>query len=223
MARARMVEKEQSLPLTREDARLLGAERIKIEIPAIQLITFDVLVVGDTPLIVHRFEEKAREEMRRKQGQLPQKKKEPKDPAAYYEAAFYRLPDGRYGFPASAFRQAMVAAAGFVENVYKTTTRGSFTIIEDDKREHLVAFASHSEPWMREDVVRLQGTTTDLRYRPQFDEWSVKLTFALMRGAGLSPSQLMQLLSIAGFSIGIGEWRPAKNGSNGRFLLQVGD
>lgn len=209
------------LPTTKVAALKAGAKKIQVEVPTPSIITFDIKVVGETPLIMHNFGEKAKREMADNQQRKAKAKKAPKNPAAEYEAAFYRLADGRPALPVAAFRRAMIDGASFVENVTKVLTRGSFTILADDPRTNLVALSSCSKPHMREDVVRLNGTTTDLRYRPQFDEWEVLLTFSMLENTGLSPSQLVHLLQVAGYSVGIGEWRPQKNGDYGRFLLKV--
>jgi hypothetical protein len=84
-------------------------------------------------------------------------------------------------------------------------------------RHDLVRIAG-SEPEMREDPVRLNGVTADLRYRGQFWPWHVKLTIAYNKGV-LSLDEIVNLINIAGFAVGIGEWRPEKNGQNGSFRV----
>ncbi len=84
----------------------------EIQISKIGAETLLVPVVGTTPLVVHRFSEKAKRQML---DNMTGKKtpKQHKDPKAEYEAAFYRLSDGSYGFPAIAFKLATVGAARF--------------------------------------------------------------------------------------------------------------
>jgi hypothetical protein len=60
--------------------------------------------------------------------------------------------------------------------------------------------------------------STDLRYRPQFDDWSVKIT-AQVDADILSADILANLVKRAGFGVGIGEWRPEKGGDFGRFEI----
>jgi hypothetical protein len=55
--------------------------------------------------------------------------------------------------------------------------------------------------------------TTTLRYRPQFDEWSVKLKIMYARNS-ISPEQIVNLFNVAGFAVGIGERRPGKSGDS---------
>jgi hypothetical protein len=83
-----------------------------IEINRIAAETIRVPIVGTTPLIVHRFSEKAKRQML----DAMQGRKTPttaKDPDAEYEACFYRFADGTTGFPVIAFKAATVSAARF--------------------------------------------------------------------------------------------------------------
>ena len=80
--------------------KLTRLERVIVEIP----------IIGETPLIVQRWSEKAKQLMLDAQQAKTRKKKDPKDPNADYEAASYRHSEGWYGIPASAFRNAMISA-----------------------------------------------------------------------------------------------------------------
>jgi hypothetical protein len=66
--------------------------------------------------------------------------------------------------------------------------------------------------------VRIGMGSTDIRYRPQFDAWAVKIE-ATIDADVLSPDVLANLVQRAGFGCGIGEWRPEKGGDFGRFEL----
>lgn len=58
--------------------------------------------------------------------------------------------------------------------------------------------------------------TADLRYRPEFSEWHAKLLVRYNANV-LSESQILNLLNVAGFAVGVGEWRPEKDGQYGMF------
>jgi len=77
-----------------------------------------------------------------------------------------------------------------------------------------------SEPWVREDIVRIGANQTDIRYRPQFDEWRVKIT-AEIDSELLTMQDIANLVNRAGFSVGVGEWRPEKSGEYGRFEIDT--
>ena len=74
------------------------AEVAALAIEQIQVEEILVPIIGTSPLIVHRFSEKAKRQML----DAMQGKKTPKtakDPQAEYKAAFYRFEDEGYGFP----------------------------------------------------------------------------------------------------------------------------
>ena len=180
-----------------------------ISIPPIELTTYVFHIVGDSPLICHAWSAKAKQEMLDKQMGKARGKKEPKNPQQDYEGAFYRLPDGTPAFPTIAFKAAAVNAARQVEGLTMTFLRGAFHTVGE-----LVAIIG--EPTMREDMVRVGMGTADLRYRPEFAEWGVNLNVRLNTRA-LTLEQLIHLFNQAGFSVGVGEWRPEKDGRNGMF------
>lgn len=180
-----------------------------LDIPAIEIRTYEVRLAGDSPLIMHAWSDKAKKEMLDKQMGKARAKKEPKDPQRDYEEAFYRLPDGRAGFPSIAFKAATVSAARQVEGLTMTFLRGAFHIAGE-----LVPI--EGEPRMREDTVRVGMGTADLRYRPEFASWAATLTIRLNARA-MTLEQLVHLINQAGFSVGVGEWRPEKDGAYGMF------
>lgn len=179
-----------------------------IELPALRIETVQLMLVGDSPLIVHAWSEKAKRQMLDKQMKKATKAKEAKDPEADYEACFYRTATGAYGFPAIGVKAAMVSACRFAD-AKMTVARGAFHI----DAEMLEVFG---EPRPREDMVRVGMGTADIRYRPEFVDWRMPVAIKF-NAAAMSAEQIANLLNIAGFGVGIGEWRPEKNGSYGRF------
>ena len=179
-----------------------------IELPAIRIETAEFILIGDSPLIVHAWSEKAKRQMLDKQMKKAGKTKEAKDPQEDYEACFYRTDDGEYGFPAIGVKAAMVSSCRFLD-MKMTEARGAFHI----DCEMLRVFG---DPRMREDMVRVGMGTADIRYRPEFVEWHMPVLVKYNAGA-VSAEQLANLLNVAGFGVGIGEWRPEKNGQYGRF------
>jgi hypothetical protein len=121
-------------------------------------------------------------------------------------------PDGGYGFPAIAFKAAAVDAATFVDGITKVEMRGAFHI-----NDELVKIEGSPAP--REDVVRVGMGTADLRYRAEFKKWKTTLTIRYNSRA-ISAEQITNMFQNAGFAIGIGEWRPQKDGRNGMFHVQ---
>lgn len=188
-----------------------------IQIDRIAAETLRVPIVGTTPLIVHRFSEKAKRQMLdAMQGR--KSPKQPKDPQAEYEAAFYRLKDGTYGFPSIAFKAATVGGARFYRDVTMTALKQFMFIrgeVGDDGRSLTQILG---EPHMREDVVTVGRNGSDLRYRPEFSEWTAVLEVTFVTSA-LTRNSVLSLIDAGGMGVGIGEWRPEKDGDFGTYRV----
>lgn len=189
-----------------------------VQIQRIAAETISVPIVGTAPLIVHRWSEKAKQQMLDAQ----QGRKTPKqirDPQADYESSLYRLKDG-YGFPVLAFKAATVAAARFFGKSVKMTELRQFLFmtgeLSADGRDLLVPIIG--EPKMREDMVRVGMGGTDLRYRGEFPACSARLTVTYVTTA-LSRDSVLSLIDAGGLGVGVGEWRPEKRGQNGTYTI----
>lgn len=171
-----------------------------------------IKIVGDSSLIVHAWSEKAKREILDKQMKKAKAAKEAKDPEALFQAALYRMPHDPnvYGFPAVAFKSAAVDACSMVSDMTKVGARGAFHIQGD------MIELKYDEVVRREDMVRIAMGTADVRIRPEFKGWSVEFEVCYNSGV-ISLDQLANLFNVAGFSIGVGEWRPQKDGSFGMF------
>jgi hypothetical protein len=188
-----------------------------IEIHQIAAETLLVPIVGTTPLIVHRFSEKAKRQMLdNMQGR--KSPKQAKDPQAEYEAAFYRLGDGGYGFPSLAFKAATVGGARFYSGVTMTALKQFMYLrgeVGDDGR---ALTRIEGDPVMREDVVTVGRNGSDLRYRPQFSEWRATLEVTYVTSA-LTRGSVLSLIDAGGMGVGVGEWRPEKDGDFGTYRV----
>ncbi|RVK37621.1 hypothetical protein [Sinorhizobium meliloti] len=201
-------------------------EEIGIELPKLDIRLMEVTVVGDSPLIVHAWSEKAKKEMLGKQMKTAKQAKEAKDPKADFESSLYRLGDGGHGFPSIGFKAAAVTACTSVAGITKVAARQAFHILGEDvdvkgafdgtSARHNLVRIEGSEPSMREDMVRVGMGTADLRYRGEFADWHAKLLVRYNANV-LSESQILNIINVAGFAVGVGEWRPEKDGMSGMF------
>lgn len=190
-------------------AKAATANQVGITLPPMSLQTIKLTVIGDSALICHAWSAKAKKQMLDKQMKKAVEKKAAKSPEQDYEDSLYRYPGGGFGFPAVGFKSAMVSACRFAEGVKMTELRGALHIIGE-----LVKI--HGEPRPREDMVRVGMGVADIRYRAEFPEWRAQLTITFNTSV-ISAEQIANLLNIAGFGVGVGEWRPERNGSFGRF------
>ena len=189
---------------------MAGKKEEVVELKGIRIERINLEIEGDSPLIVHAWSAKAKKEMLDKQMKKAKTAKEAKDPERDYKEAFYRLESGSPGFPTIAFKQAAVSAGGrFSDGLKMTELRGAFFI--DGELAEIIG-----EPNMREDMVRVGMGTADIRYRPEFKHWRVKLPIKY-NADKISLEQLVNLFNLAGFGVGVGEWRPEKDGQYGMF------
>jgi hypothetical protein len=185
------------------------AQDTPITIPKIDVRQMEITLIGDSPLICHRWSEKAKKEMLDKQMKKAKTAKTAKDPDADYKASLYSHPDGGYGFPCVGFKAAAVGACRFSDGMKMTEARGAFHVVGELAK-------IDGTPSMREDMVRIAMGTADIRFRGEFKTWKTTLLVSFNASA-ISPEQIVNLFNLAGFGVGVGEWRPEKDGSYGRF------
>lgn len=185
-----------------------------INLPKLSIKSMKVKLVGDSSLIVHAWSHKAKEEMLAKQMKRAKPAKEAKDPEKDYQDSLYKLPGGKYGFPVVAFKAAAVDACSHIADITKVEARGAFHV---NLGEDLVVI--EGEPKKREDMVRVGMGTADIRYRGEFDQWATTLDVKYNSNV-MSPEQIANLFNTAGFAIGVGEWRPQKDGQHGMFHVE---
>ena len=189
------------------------AEEQEARVFELRLATMVVPIIGVSPFLAHRFSEEAQESIAVAQSGAHRGKKPPRAPENEFELAQYRTADGRHGLPAAAFKRAVVAAVRYVEGLTMTRVEGALQIPGS-----ILPFAKHSEPAMQADRVVIGRGTTSIAYRARYDEWSVDVPVRFQEDV-ISPEQLVNLFQIAGFSVGVGDWRPSCKGSFGMFQV----
>lgn len=190
-----------------------------IAAPAIETVVYKV--IGTAPLVIHKFSQKMKEQMKAKQEAGSQagkgKKREPKNFQEAYEQSLYRSPDGWYGIPATAFRNAMINAcrmAGFK----MTHARCSIFIEADgwdaDGSTPLVKIAK-GKPEYFESMVRLETGVADIRVRGRVAEGWVANVKVRYDADQFSIDDVTNLLMRAGMQVGLLEGRPFSTNGGG--------
>lgn len=186
---------------------------------------FSLTLVGTTPLITHAWNEKARNEMLGKQLKLVKGKgKEARDPQHDFVNSLYEMPGGGYGFPVTGVKKSLKDVAHKDKGIAKTDV-GQALWLDFEMVSVRAALAGAvcdlplvriygSEPVMREDMVKIGSglsRTATLAYRGQFWPWAMRIT-GRVNTTALPIESLSFLIAEAGQSIGIGEWRPQRDG-----------
>ena len=204
-----------------------------VEIKPLDMRTVEVTIVGDTPLIMHAWSEKAKRMMlEAQQGKAKGKKKELRNPVEDFIDSMYWLTEkptepteeayeqaiangAKFGFPVTAFKQAAISAAyrmGWSKD--KMSLRGAF-FIESDYGD-MIEIKSDA-PVMREDMVKIGMGTADLRYRGQFNNWAATFRVKYNANGQHSLENIINIINAGGAVCGVGEWRPERDGQFGMF------
>lgn len=168
-------------------------------------------ITGTSPLITHAWSEKALGMLRMTAAERRKVPKTSRDPEKEALGAAYYTKSGDYGIPAMSVKSAMIEVAHKDTGLAKTVVRKALRFSSAG-----VIPLECEEPTIREDIVRVGNQQTDLRYRPEFYPWSAQVALSFDSDL-LSVNDVLNLVDRAGFSVGIGEWRPERNGEFGCF------
>lgn len=188
-----------------------------VEIVDFSIREVTIPIVGISPLIVHAWSEKSKKMIADKQAKKAKSAKhEIRNPEEEYQQAKHISADYWEGFPAAGFKGAIERAAKIIGLVMKDT-RMAIWVYGNCSQTDLIRIYGKSR--MRTDMVRVGMGTSDIRYRPEYPEWTAELPISYNEGM-LSLDQVFQLVKAAGFCCGVGEMRPEKGKFNyGRFKL----
>ncbi|MEN6336605.1 MAG: hypothetical protein ABFE01_20315 [Phycisphaerales bacterium] len=162
-------------------------------------------------MIQNCFSQKAIEEMLRKHMGLPTQR-EKKVPSECVDRAIIRNTVDEICIPPTAFKKAMLTASTSVKGLKKTALRSSLFI------EGGSVPITFSRMVPRMDMVRTSGMgrVPDVRFRPSFEDWKAAMVISFPES--MPPETVVDLLNRAG-KVGIGEWRPEKDGNYGTFIV----
>lgn len=188
----------------------------KIDVPELKIGVLKLRLRGEE-LIMNAFSAKSKQEMLDKQTGAAKHKRPNKDPQQCFEDARLRDSNGKDCVQANGIKLCFVNAARFTSGIPMTIlypgifVRGTLLPIK------------HKKLVMREDVVRVgkfPNKTADIRFRPAYLNWELDVELEYNSHV-FNASQLFNLATLAGFHIGVGEWRPEKKGPYGRFSVEI--
>jgi hypothetical protein len=199
---------------------------------ALKIINFKI--VGDTPLILHKWSEKAKKQIKDKQNGI-KVPREIRNPIEEFANSLYWLSNfpkeftekgiedainkgAEFGFPAIGLKLAMASALYRLKiSKDKVSTLG-YLYIEGHNESEFIKI--DGIPTFREDMITVSNGGADLRYRGQFLQWSSNIKIKFVSNV-ISPELILNALNYAGFSVGLGEWRPEKKGQFGMFHVEI--
>ncbi len=196
----------------------------EITVPRIEQSRTPFYVVGTSPLILNRMSRKAEIDLLLGGGRKTQAERQASlkhNPLEEFRASPYLLSEEAptlLGFMSSGFKGAMATAALDLPGMKKAQI-GRLVYVEGDY------VAVYGKPYLSMSVVRSADInhTPDIRTRCIVPRWACRVDVRYVASL-LNAQAITNLLSAAGVTCGIGDWRPEKGkGSYGQFELVNGD
>lgn len=200
---------------------------------------------GISPLVTHPFDEKSRLEILEKQtGKTKKAARDKRSPEDEFLRSFYwvdgappkpdRIDDGvpvyeqktiqkaldkgKFGIPITAFKNAVISACRNTD--IKMTQVKQMVFITGEHPDYAIIH-SPNVPALDARTVRVNNKTPMERFRPKWDEWSTTIEVEFDANQ-LSRNQVVNLVNIAGYYVGVCEGRPEKSSLGwGRFEVQT--
>jgi hypothetical protein len=181
---------------------------MNVEVARTSLRTFTVRIEGRTPLLMHNPASMLVQKTGRKTGEIVA-------PEIEAEASAYRMKDGGLYVPSEAIIGTILGAAKF----YRVRKMSAAQIVAAAVRiEPLQIPLGKTEYEIDTRSVVLKFVGRIIRSRARIDDWS--LAFKLTIDSDLMPPELVkEILSMAGKSVGVLDYRPQKKGPFGTFEL----
>lgn len=172
-----------------------------------------------SPLVIHAFAEKAKQEIRDKQQKKAKKAKEERRPQEEFLAARYVDEQQRECAPVTALKKSFISAATAFDDLTKVALRQAlFVDPVASPGSPLIPIEKHDGSpavgTMREDAVTIGINTRGLTYRPAYSEWQLRVRIEYNPRL-ISEEQLLALIDQAGWGVGICEGRPERSSALG--------
>lgn len=225
-----------------------ATEKITIKRP--KLTRVKIRIVGDSPLILHNWDEKNKRMMlEAQQGKTATKKKPCKMPFDDFARSLYwltKMPtetiiDSGTGEPREVvteelFDKALEEGArfGFPANSFKLA--GNAAAYRNGLvKNQMVLRAAYflnapdnglfveikgDKPMLREDIVHVGMGTADLRYRAIFEHWYCDMVVEYNQSGIMKIDDILSCIELGGYGVGVGEWRPECDGVFGRYHIE---
>lgn len=196
-----------------------------IEVPEIRRERLTVNVLGRTPLILNRLSEKVLHELLMPKGRKNAAEKASSlkhDPISEFRSSPHRIADDNaptfLAMPSTAFKGALRTAAIDVPGAAKSQI-GRLTFIEGEY------ISIYGLPQVLMSPVRSadMNRTPDIRTRCIVPQWAATIHVHFASSI-IKATSIVNLLTQAGLTIGVGDWRPEKgSGTFGQFEIGMSD
>lgn len=195
-----------------------------IQIDEIKLGRVTCFIVGTTPLYMHRFGKKAQGEILLPSPKMNAAEKATNlkhDPVAEFRECIYMNREAStptaIHLPTGMFGKALASAAIDIPGANKSQMQRLTSI--SSPTVYLYGVPRLDIKMVRQSDMK---RTPDMRTRPLFPEWACSVDIDFVASL-IKEGQVVNLLAAAGILVGIGDSRPQKGGSNGKFKIVSAD
>lgn len=193
-------------------------KQVTVKAPNFGVAVFEI--EGTSPLVVHRFSAKTKNEMKQKmetgKAASSKKNREAQNTDTLFEEARYYSKDGWDGFHAGAIRNAMISACRLVG--FKMTLAKMSIFVEADgwdKFEPQIPLVRiYGKAVKQEDMARVETGQPYVTVRAAYHNWSAKIRIR-WDADQFTLEDVSNLLSRVGMQVGICEGRPDSKNSAG--------
>lgn len=193
---------------------MIPKKTVKTMLKPVDIKHMDIPVEGVSPLLIHKFSDEAMQAIKDKHAGNVIVKNKNLTLEEKIRRCIHKMDDGTIGFPVSGFHKGMVECAPYLQNVSKKLVKGAVKII-GDKNSPLMTI-KYKKMTPQEDHAPLPMVAGNITARPRFDGWNCKL-HVQFNASQISAEQIVNLLNLAGFHMGLGDWRPSSPKSAGSY------
>jgi hypothetical protein len=188
--------------------------QVNVQLQELKKEKITIQIVGMTPLMMENMDMAVIERYNLMKGKKLSEK-DSKLEEEKYDAKKHFTDDGKIGFPSTGFLKGMVEVAPYIDGLDKKKVRGSVRIIGD------VIPINYKKEVKDIRWGKTSGITKSPRkiIRPKFIDWSCKLDI-VYNSTNISAEQIINLISWAGFQMGIGGFRPEHSGNFGQYEVK---
>lgn len=171
---------------------------------------FKARIEGVSPILFNRFTTGADLE--------PTKKKVIITKSAKVEDKMYLLPNGKPYIPARYFEAALIDAGKDFKGKGKGNLSKILGAMLEVKPDTIPLISKKG--WQDDMQVAVNPMTRGrmVVHRPRFDDWTAEFDIEISTD-DIPKERISEIMEHAGRFVGIGDWRPAKKGKYGKFII----
>ena len=196
----------------------METKNLVIKAPAFQVAEFEI--IGTSPLVIHRFSAKTKQEMKQKmetgKAASSKKNREAKNTDDTFQESRYISKEGWDGFHAGAIRSAMISACRLV-GFKMTLAKLSLFVVNDGwdaKEPQIPLIRIYGKAEKQEDIARVETGQPYVAIRAAFYNWKSKLKIR-WDADQFTIEDVYNLLIRVGMQVGLCEGRPDSKKSVG--------